>query len=97
MHDNGGLIKRAVRRIWWDFAWKSMLIGMVVGYLISMFGAAVQFAGGPSLWKALSSILILIAQLPLTYLVLRSSLRKDYSAFRVRFEHKLGDKQAPGK
>src|SRR5689334_16895675 len=85
---DGNILEMTWRRtlvVWWALLWRSALFSGVLGAVLGFVGGVVvALRGRPDLSATVGRILGQLASLPVSLIVLRRILRKDFKDFSVR-------------
>ncbi len=70
--------------IWWAWAWRAVVVGMLVGALLGAAGGfVVGVAGSPKLGGPVGMLCGWLGSIPVSIWAMKSALSKKYSDFSV--------------
>lgn len=76
---------KPILRIWWSYFWRATVLGALAGFVLgALAGFLVALLGRPELGPRLGGFLGTLVQIPVSMVVLRMVLRKQYKSFSIR-------------
>ena len=82
--------------VWWAMMWRAILLGVLAGAVlgaIAGFGAAV--VGRVDMSQTAGGVAGYLGSIPVSFIVLRSVLRKQYKTFTIRMVSRDNDAAQP--
>jgi len=76
---------RRVLRIWWALVWRAVIWGVLVGAVLGFIaGFVAGMIGRRDMSAVAGGVAGYLGSIPVSYLILRHVLRKEYGTFVVR-------------